>query len=237
MMFEAPSRLGASALIDLSEAAARMSPAAWSVALLRAGYPEAQPADICALPLGSRDQLVVALRGVNRGATFRAEPECPDCHTIFELSFSAEQVGYGHLPTADPAFQETEIDGKTVLLRPVTLADLQAVERLPTPEAAAAHLAEQVTGGRIALGPALSAALEARDPLADIWVSCTCAECGSEQAIAFDPVAFVAHEIRQMAQRILRDVVEIARVFHWSERDILEMPEARRAFYLSEALA
>jgi hypothetical protein len=86
------------------------------------------------------------------------------------------------------------------------------------------------------LDPArVAEALEALDPLADIALDAACPSCGAANELQFDAAAFVWRELAARAPRILREVAELARTFHWSERDILAMPASRRAFYLAAA--
>ena len=49
--------------------------------------------------------------------------------------------------------------------------------------------------------------------------------------MTFLPV--VDRELRVAARRILREVDSIARVYHWSEGEILALPRERRQYYLS----
>ncbi len=221
-----PVRLSAEALIDLSEAAAALSPARWSLACLGRGYKGWQDADLRALPLGQRDAMMLGLRRALKGDVLSAEPTCQSCTATFELRLAIPDLGY------DAA---REVPGQDSFdLRPVTLGDMLAVEHLAAPQEAEAELI-----ARLGCGPSddLADRLEALDPMADVWISCACPECGQQQDLALDVVGFVAREVRQIATRTMRDVADIARVFHWSEADILRLPEARRAFYLSEALA
>ena len=55
MTIGAPSRLDASALIELADRASVLSPGQWSVALLQRAYPEATRETLLALPVGARD--------------------------------------------------------------------------------------------------------------------------------------------------------------------------------------
>ncbi len=238
MTLGAPVQLGAEELIELSEKASSMSPGWWSVALIRAGFPHARTEDVLALPVGARDRLILALRRRLRGDQFWSEPSCVQCGEVFELKFTAAEIGLDALPEVEAGFRDVAVAGAAARLRPVSVGDLLAVERISDAEAAARALGARVceAEGGVSV-EALGDALEELDPMADIWLEASCPECGAGQSIAFDPVYFAAREIRQMAGRILRDVVDLARVFRWSEKDILAMPEARRAYYVAEASA
>jgi hypothetical protein len=233
-----PEPLTAEALIELSGEASRLSPGKWALALLRAAYPSAAEGDVLDLTVGSRDRAILAARRQFAGDMIAAEPVCESCGKVFELSFSQADVGLAGPPDADPGFRAVEVEGRALQLRPVTVADLLAVEHIVDTHAATARLAALVTGQDEADAmpvEVIGEALEEIDPAADVWLATTCPECGHSQSIAFDPVHFTAAEIRHSAQRILQDVVDIARAFHWSERDILALPDDRRAWYVAAA--
>ncbi|HEV7322651.1 MAG TPA: hypothetical protein VGO04_28960 [Ensifer sp.] len=239
MTIGVPSRLDASALIELADRASVLSPGQWSVALLQRAYPEATRETLLALPVGARDRLVLEVRARLKPGPLRAEPACEDCGEIYELALDPAAFGLaGEAPWPDPGYQEVEIGGAQAIVRPVNLGDILDIENIALPETAARMLAARVQGTAVDLPlDALAEALEAIDPGADVWLETICPECGARQSVAFDSVHFVAHELRQISRQILHDVVDIARVFHWSEAEILALPEHRRAFYVAEALS
>ncbi len=240
MTLGTPVRLNAETLIDLTERATQLSAGQWSLELLQAAFPQVVRDDLLDLPVGTRDRLIMAVRSRLVAAPLRAEPECTDCGARFELTLMPEDLGLGpNASQTDPGARAVRIEGQELMLRPVRLSDLLAVETMSDISQAAQLLAERVCDGESSGLPVevLETALEELDPAADIRLKTQCPECGAEHSLAFDPVHYTALELRQRAQQILRDVVDIARVFHWSERDILALPDSRRAFYVSEALA
>lgn len=239
MPFGTPDRLNAERLIELAERATHLSAGQWSLAFLQAAFPQAVRDDLLDLPVGTRDRLIMAARSRLVAAPLRAEPKCADCGGRFELTLMPEELGLG--PDAgptDPGARAVRIEGQEVMLRPVRLSDLLAVETIPDIPKAAQLLAERVCDGELSSLriETLETVLEELDPAADIWLNTQCPECGAEHSLAFDPVHYTAQELRLRAQQILRDVVDIARAFHWSERDILALPGSRRAYYVAEAL-
>ncbi|KQX25805.1 hypothetical protein ASD01_25230 [Ensifer sp. Root423] len=239
MTLGAPSRLDASAVIELADRASVLSPAQWSVALLQRAYPEAACGTLLALPMGARDRLVLAIRARLRSGPLRAEPVCEACGKIYELTLEPASLGLaGEALWPEPGFQKVMIGGCEAVVRPVTVGDILEIETIAEPETAARMLAARVQETAMDLPlDGLAEALEAIDPGADVWLETGCPECGARQSVAFDSVHFVAHELQQISRQILHDVVHIARVFHWSEAEILALPEHRRAFYVAEALA
>jgi hypothetical protein len=240
MTLGTPVKLDAATLIDLAERAAQLSVGQWSVALLEQAFPRTGLETLLALPVGARDRLVLMVRTQLLSGPLRSEPVCAECGATYEITLDPVVFGLaGDAPWPDPSFRPIRIDGREVPLRPVNLGDLLAVETVAQPDQAARILAGRVSGedGSDLALDALAQALETLDPAADIWLETACPECGAAHSVAFDPVHFVAYELRQLSHRILRDVVDIARVFHWSERDILALPDHRRAYYVAEALS
>lgn len=224
-------------LLRLSEQASQATPTAWALAYLGIGYPGTRQELFLDLPIGMRDAHLMAVRQRHFPGELRAEPICANCDATFEISLTSQEIGFGMLPEPLAGFQEVEIAGRVIRVRPVTSVDLLAVERISDPEIAANRLSERVTEKPSNVSASdLDAALECVDPTADIWITVACPECGKETKMAFDPVAYIAHEVRQAAHRLMSEVAEIARVFHWSEQDILALPDARRRFYLAEAM-
>lgn len=238
MTLGTPIRLDAATLIDLAELASQLSAGWWSVALLERAFPDVGREALLALPVGARDRLVLAVRERLLAGPLRSEPVCAACGATYELTLDPAALGLGGAaPWPDPGFRAIPFANGEAQLRAVSLGDLLAVETVAPLEDVARALARRVTDDGDLPLDALADALEALDPAADIWLETACPECGASQSVAFDPVHFVAHELRQLSRQILRDVVDIARVFHWSERDILALPEERRAYYVAEALA
>ena len=79
---------------------------------------------------------------------------------------------------------------------------------------------------------AISAAMAAKDPQAEIELGVTCPSCGAAFGVVFDTAMFFLQELEQRASRLLREVHVLASHYHWSEHDILRMPPARRSSYL-----
>jgi len=239
MPFGTPDRLNAETLIELAERATQLSAGQWSLAFLQAAFPQAVRDDLLDLPVGTRDRLIMAVRARLVAAPLRAEPKCADCGGRFELTLMPEDLGLGSdAGPTDPGARAVRIEGQEVMLRPVRLSDLLAVENMSDISQAVRLLAERACDGDLSGIPlkALETTLEELDPAADIWIKTHCPECGAAHNLSFDPVHYTAQELRQYAQQILRDVVDIARAFHWSEHDILTLPDSRRAYYVAEAL-
>jgi hypothetical protein len=86
-------------------------------------------------------------------------------------------------------------------------------------------------GVRAAVGEAMAAA----DPLAEVLVDVSCPACSTAFVADLDLGGFVWAELRAHAQRLLRDVAVLARVYGWTEPEVLALDDVRRAAYLELA--
>ncbi|HMO76219.1 MAG TPA: hypothetical protein PKD99_09675 [Sphingopyxis sp.] len=215
-------------LIDISESGASLGTAGRALLLLEAGGMDRDAA--AALPLGRRDRALFALRARQFGARMEAAQRCAGCGADYEFALTAADLGRDG-PDAEGAATDS---GAAV--RAVTAGDLAACEGQGSGAAARALLRARVApGGAAPDGEALDAALAALDPDAELTIAATCPECGKAAEVAFDIAAFFWDEIMLRVPRFLQQVADLARVNHWSERDILALPAARRRFYLTAA--
>jgi len=71
-----------------------------------------------------------------------------------------------------------------------------------------------------------------RDPQAELKLQLQCPTCDLAFSIVFDVASFFLRELDDRALGLLTEVHALASHYHWSERDILEIPAWRRARYL-----
>jgi len=225
----------ADAMLGLGEAARRLSPADWAVHAITAAWPNLGRDTIEAWPLGQLDNALVALREAQFGSAWLSEPNCSQCSATFELEWVPAEMGFGLPKNWQPGelpAQEVKLSGGTVTLRPLIVHDLLAIERCAGEDDANAYLCAAFGVAPGDLEQALDQA-SALDPLVNLWIATECPECGADQSLLFDPARFLAEEMARQADRLLGEVADIARSYHWAEADILALPTARRYFYLS----
>lgn len=171
--------------------------------------------------------------------------EQPGCGKRFdiELPEAAWAQDDGALSGAlTPVAVTTETGQPLMTLRRPTGADLRACREdamttlLDASPAAVAHalLQRLCLAGTPGDGdaPRAAQALAEADPLVAFSVHCTCPECGTPDDYAID---LEAEALRQLALRQIALVDEVHRIasrYGWSEREIFEVPPARRRLYL-----
>jgi hypothetical protein len=70
------------------------------------------------------------------------------------------------------------------------------------------------------------------DPQADITLNLSCPYCGHGFQSLFDVGEYIRDDLRRARGRVYSDVHLLALHYHWSEKDILELSQARRSSYL-----
>jgi hypothetical protein len=78
----------------------------------------------------------------------------------------------------------------------------------------------------------LSDALEEYDNLMTLQLNSVCPACGRDLSMAVDLETQLLSSLFRVQQNLLLDIHALALAYHWTERDILELPPQRRNFYL-----
>jgi len=213
--------LGSAQLLDLGERGRSLGASSRSALVIAAACPELSQDEILDLPLGQAGQILLAVRRATIAGPISTSQPCQACGEPIALEFDPSEF------EAQPRSVSPGPDA--IALR---LGDLIAVEGEADPSQIKRRLVERISPAMLDRLDDFSALLEAADPDADICCDTVCPACNESQELLFDPGVFLWEEISARVPRILREVAELARAYHWSERDILAMPGERRAFYL-----
>lgn len=176
-------------------------------------------------PVGDADRAAWAWRAALAPGPAEAVATCAACGEELELSLPAD---FGP-PARVSETAQVEHDGAVWSVRLPTPADFNEGHLDP------ARLAPEAPWSDAAFVAAAEAALEAADPGMDVRVTLACAACGAEVEEPFDPATFLWAELDRLGRRVVADVARLARVFGWTEAEVLSIPPVRRALYLSEA--
>jgi hypothetical protein len=243
--------LSTSEQLRVWERGRRQTSARRCLLLLAAASPDLSPDELAQLSIGQRDARLLTLREWMFGTRIESVVACPKCSERLELIFDVADIRAGSEAENSPpgATYLLQFDGYEVRFRPPNSADLEAIVKCQTADAARARLLErcalEIKRGAAKsktkrsanqLPPKVADALVKKmaqvDPQANVQLSLTCPACRHAWAAAFDVASFLWSEISNWAQRILREVHVIASAYGWREADILEMSAARREFYL-----
>ena len=205
-------------------------------------------------PLGQRDAMLLGLYRDLRGPVLEALATCPDCGTTLEIQLAIAELidGYGDLiagrrPSPEGHWRaerhEADLGSVLVTLRCPTSADLLAVaDKIDAAAARAALVDRCVLAARRPDGSArpldddevrrLGTVIERLDPLVDVRVDITCAECSHAWPALLDVSELVWAQVQGTARRLLREVDTLAQRYGWSEAEILGLSDQRRRAYL-----
>lgn len=217
-----------------------------ALVLLHHGLPDWSYAALAALSVGRRDAFLLQLRRATFGRRITFAVLCPRCGEKLEDDASVDELLLID-PLIEPSKRFTARDGAWELEhRLIDSRDLAEVVGLPDATAVRALARRCLLSARrdghdvgfdelddAAVG-ALAASLATHDPQAELEFGMSCPACRHQWAVTFDIAVFLWQEVVSRAKLILRDIHELALRYGWSERDILELSPARRAFYLEK---
>jgi len=218
------------------------------------------------LLVADRQFLLLKIREATFGKGVQASVSCswPDCGAPVDIDFSIkdipvrESVKKGHLYTMElsEAAAFTDAGGRRqreVIFRLPNGADQELLSPLCQDNEAKALSSllgrcvlgiGQLKGNSEELIDGLSPLarmeiekeMEAVAPGIDLIMDVRCMECGREFSVPFDLQDFFFGELRISADLLYREVHYLAYNYHWSEREIMEMPREKRRRYI-EVLA
>lgn len=202
--------------------------------------PDGAPRAARDLPVGDIDALIVALRAELLGDRLIAEGACGSCASSVDVDCGIADYLEFNRPRPSRLAEPADQPGWWRLRRTATTF------RLPT--AGDVLAAAQEGGGRAALiaacvqgeasGSALRAVERAMSRLAPVLrtiVRGKCPECAAPVDLDVDASGLCLAELGFLAGTVLDEVHLLAAAYHWTERDILDLPSARRTAYAERA--
>ena len=201
------------------------------------------PDALARLSIGRRDARLLRLRELTFGAQLVSLAACLACGERMECTFNVADLRGA--PETEPAEVFTlKLDDEEVRFRLPNSLDQLALSACADVAAARGLLLQRclltvhgADDGGARLPPdaweRIAEQMERADPQADMRLDMSCAACGQRWQEAFDIGSFFWAELDAWARRTLLDVHTLARAYGWSERDILNLSEPRRQFYLN----
>jgi hypothetical protein len=211
---------------------------------------DGEPLDWGGLAVTDLDALVLRLRRALIGDRIRADIFCPapGCGRRFDIDFGVEAFLAHHAPQTAPArvggwvaipadepgwFVLARATGErgSVSFRLPTVHDQLAAVGAPdgADELARRCLRRADVPARVRRR--VEALMEALAPSLAGDLRAACPECGEPVPVYFDARRFCLQELRDRAAFVYQDVDALARRYHWTENEILALPQVRRAAY------
>ncbi|MFD4715207.1 hypothetical protein ACFWN5_36845 [Streptomyces sp. NPDC058430] len=226
-------------LLGMWETGHGQAPPAQALLLAAAAAPPGEA--VADLTLADLNALLLDLREESFGAALPCATDCPDCDEPLEVSVTTDELRVpGRRGMPGPVREPATLlaGGHEVTYRALTGRDLLAVDPA-SPEARRTLLGRCVVGVEPAaevlpdvILETLAQRLADLDPGADTVLPLTCPHCRHTWTAALDVAGYLWAEVEGYARRLLHEVHALARVYGWSESDILTVSPARRRFYL-----
>ncbi|HET7461537.1 MAG TPA: hypothetical protein VFJ82_09810 [Longimicrobium sp.] len=218
------------------------------------------PAVARRLLVGDRLFLLLRLREASFGHRVEGRLGCPWCGARVDLEFSTADVPVKECPATSRTYRVElsagDVKGgapRALELRLPDGGDQEALAPLVArdpDQALTALLARCVADAGVPAGEAarvvgrltargrraVERAIEERAPAVELEMELVCRDCGRGFTAPFDLQEFVFGELRNSRDLLYRQVHYLAFHYHWSEREILEMPREKRLAYI-EVLA
>jgi hypothetical protein len=202
--------------------------------------PDGGELDWQALPLSDLDAALLLIRKLALGDRVESSAACavPDCGARIDIAFrisdylehraprraraleSVDEPGWFQLEASEALFRLPTVADQLRLSAPDGGGERELALRCIRPGQVPARLRRRIETAIEALAPSLYGELEGR-----------CPGCAARIGLHFDPQRYVLEELRARAQFVCEEIHLIATHYHWSEPQILALPQARRARY------
>lgn len=195
------------------------------------------------LPIGTRIEALLVLADMARAQPLSWHVRCrhSGCEVLSELELEINELL--QIASSVPQTEQiaTEIEGRAVVLR------------LPTGEDQLRWISEGCNAASIAtslvvnppvqsllhsglapeqIAEGIDAAMDFRDPLVGFSLSVVCSQCGEPSEQTLDLSEAAVSRLWSVQAGLIEDVDRLARIYHWSEAEIVALPAWRREEYL-----
>lgn len=200
--------------------------------------------DVRSLLVADRDFLVIQLDRLTFGDVRYQTMRCPlpECASRMDVEIDLSSVVAPEPPRARE-LTFALVDGRHVRFRMMAAGDQEALADVPSQARAAALFdrcllgaPEELCRTRERLEPreqtALALAIGEATPLLDLALGLMCPKCNGPFVHVYDPLRGLFGRIRRSRNELLTEVHHLAIHYHWSHREILELPRTLRREYL-----
>jgi hypothetical protein len=207
--------------------------------------------DLGTLSVGDREALLLSLHRLTFGETLECVLHCVSCDQRMTLAPRVSDLLLSPYE-APRATHELTIEDSGALYRVAfrlpASADLDAAAAIAASDvdrAASGLLARCVRGVTrngapldadalpAAVRDALTREMLRLDPQAQVELEVSCPACSHGFDVLLDAASFLLRELDDDAAHLLKEIHVLASYYGWSERDILAIPAARRARYIT----
>lgn len=194
------------------------------------------------LSVGKRLEYLLALAAGEEGPAFHFPFHCAGCGQEIELELTLEDIAAQQREADLIETVEVEIRGKIFVFRKPCGRDQEnwaemvfqdqreAMKTMINALALTHDFPESLDPEAIDL---IDEAMYEADPLVNFLCRVTCAECNSPNEFLVDLCDVALGRLSQLQQQLLVMVHKLASHYHWSEKEIFDVPYWRRKEYLN----
>jgi hypothetical protein len=196
------------------------------------------------VPAGMRTEGLLTLAAMTDASPMSWRLRCAQCRQDSEFELSVDQIATFSARHRDRPTMTALINGHEVLLRRPTGSDqanwlahagelaVEAMFRsiLVRPDLDTL-LRQDISLDTI--GAAVDDAMDEFDPLVGFHLAVSCPHCQASTEVSPDLAAAALERLARVQYSLIGEVHRLALHYHWSERQILELPEWRRHSYLA----
>lgn len=189
---------------------------------------------VASLVVGDRQFLMRQLSVLQDDSLRWLSARCSDCNAVFDLSYRPSSLP---VKSAGPGFPESsvQINETSYRLRLPTGADQSGLDQRKSPEEQQLQLLASLLNpipDVSTLSPqdiaTLDQTLESMAPEVALQLLAPCPHCQVENTINLDPY----QSLDSSSDALLSEIHRLASSYHWSQREILDLPRRRRHHYL-----
>jgi hypothetical protein len=200
------------------------------------------------MTVGDRIALLLHLRKAAFGDKMPSVLTCPACESPMSLDLSVTSL-LQPVTTNPQKSYRLKVGKFSLRIRPLTGADMEALSSAegaenPIDDLLRLCIVSSKPELPQKLSPAFSSAvgskLEQIDPQADTVLNLSCPTCGTTFQAPLNIEKYFLEEVAARQGQLDREVHWLALNYHWSEKDILALPVAKRKRYIdliNESLA
>ncbi|NCA84380.1 MAG: hypothetical protein EOM83_02270 [Clostridia bacterium] len=180
-----------------------------------------------------RDRLMAMLYISLYGSKVESTLNCRSCNQKFDLDFSLDELLKHYQPPPVPVFDNGtyEIESGISFRLPTGEDELQ-ISGYTTEDAEKLLLERCLLEGNPAADSAkVQLKMAELAPLLNMEMEAVCPECSHSQNVQFDMQSFLLTKLKQERPVLIREIHSIASQYHWSQKEILDLPRSLRKQY------
>lgn len=198
-----------------------------------------EPVDWALVPIPDLDAAMLRIRQMVLGDHLRAEVICraQGCGARIDIAFRISEYLAHHQPKSARGVVPGDEPGwfrladAAVTFRLPSGADQAAVTHAADSAAALAQRCVRPSDVPLRVRRRVEAAMETLAPSLYNDLEGVCPECSATVSVPFDPQRYVLRELSSRAASCYQEIHLLASHYHWSEQEILALPQPRRARY------